>query len=604
MRLSTERDRDEASALGVLHAAFDAGLTRLDTADTYCWDDRELGHNERLISRALATWTGDRSRVRVATKGGLRRPDGRWKADGRAKHLVEACGNSCRGLGVERLDLYQLHAPDPRTPLSTSVRALAGLKRDGLIEAIGLCNVTVGQIEESRRLTEISSIQVELSIWNDDHFLSGVANYCLVNRLQLLAYRPLGGPARRARTRADPTLAAVARRHDATPFEIALAWLMDLSDLITPIPGATAVETVQSIARSRLIRLTDNDREQLDRLLPAARAIRHPATGRQGSASALTSAQTGEVALVMGLPAAGKSTFARSLVASGYHRLNRDEAGGSLKQLLPALDAAISSGATRVVLDNTYVSRKSRAQVIQAAAARGLPVRCTWLSTTIEDAQTNAAWRIVSRYGRLPDEQELKAFRADDVAAFLPGVQFKYQRQLEPPDRSEGFWRVDVVPFERRLDPSYVNRAVIICCEDVLLRSRLGLRVPLAPDDVEAMTDRAVVLRRYREEGYRLLGICWQPEITDGNQSADGVAAVMRRMCDLLGVDIEVEYCPHAAGPPACWCRKPLPGLGVLFAQRHRLDPPQCLYVGSGPQDPGFARRLGFMYREASDFFA
>ena len=604
MRLSTERDRDEASALGVLHAAFDAGLTLLDTADTYCWDDRELGHNERLISRALATWTGDRSRVRVATKGGLRRPDGRWEADGRAKHLVEACGNSCRALGVERLDLYQLHAPDPRTPFSTSVRALASLKRDGLIEAIGLCNVTVGQIEESRRLTEISSIQVELSIWNDDHFLSGVANYCLANRLQLLAYRPLGGPARRSRTRADPTLAAVARRHDATPFEIALAWLMDLSDLITPIPGATRVETVQSIARSRLIRLTDNDREQLDRLLPAARAIRHPATGRQGSASASTSVQTGEVALVMGLPAAGKSTFARSLVASGYHRLNRDEAGGSLKQLLPALDAAISSGATRVVLDNTYVSRKSRAQVIQAAAARGLPVRCTWLSTGIEDAQTNAAWRIVSRYGKLPDEQELKSLRANDVAAFLPGVQFRYQRQLEPPDLSEGFSRVDVVPFERRLDPSFVNRAVIICCEDVLLRSRLGLRVPLAPDDVEAMTDRAVVLRRYREEGYRLLGISWQPEIADGKQSAEGVAAVMRRMCDLLGVDIEVEYCPHAAGPPACWCRKPLPGLGVLFVQRHRLDPSQCIYVGSGPQDPGFARRLGFMYREASDFFA
>jgi aryl-alcohol dehydrogenase-like predicted oxidoreductase len=259
MRLSTERDRDEASAVGVLHAAFDAGLTLLDTADAYAWDDGELGHNERLISRALATWTGDRSRVRVATKGGLRRPDGRWEADGRAKHLVDACNSSRRALGVERLDLYQLHAPDPRTSLATSVRALASLKRDGLIEEVGLCNVTVGQIEQARRITEITSVQVELSIWNDDHLLSGVTNYCLANRLQLLAYRPLGGPARRSRTRTDPTLAAVARRHDATPFEVALAWLMDLSDLITPIPGATREETVQSIARSRLIRLADED---------------------------------------------------------------------------------------------------------------------------------------------------------------------------------------------------------------------------------------------------------------------------------------------------------------------------------------------------------
>jgi aryl-alcohol dehydrogenase-like predicted oxidoreductase/predicted kinase len=604
MRLSTERDRDEAGATSVLHAAFDAGITLLDTADAYCWDDSERGHNERLISRALATWTGNRSRVRVATKGGLTRPGGRWEADGRAKHLVEACADSCRALGVERLDLYQLHAPDPRTPLSTSVRALAGLKRDGLIEAIGLCNVTVGQIEEARRIAEIASVQVELSIWNDDPLLSGVVTYCLEHRLQLLAYRPLGGPSRRGRTRADPTLAAVARRRDASPFEIALAWLMDLSDLIAPIPGATRVETVQSIARSRLIRLTDDDRDELDRLLPAAQALRRPAHGRQVPASVSPSPRSGEVAIVMGLPAAGKSTFARSLVASGYHRLNRDEAGGSLKQLLPALDAAISSGATRVVLDNTYVSRKSRAPVIQAAAARGLPVRCTWLSTSIEDAQTNAAWRIVSRYGRLPDELELESLRAKDVTAFLPGVQFRYQRQLEPPDPSEGFSRVEVIPFERRLDPSFANRAVIVCCENVLLRSRRGLRVPLTPEDVVVVADRAAVLRRCREEGYRLLGITWQPDVADGAQSPDGVAGVIRRMCDLLGVEIEVEYCPHPAGPPACWCRKPLPGLGVLFVQRHRLDPSQCIYVGSGPQDPGFARRLGFVYRDASDFFA
>ena len=77
----------------------------------------------------------------------------------------------------------------------------------------------------------------------------------------------------------------------------------------------------------------------------------------------------------------------------------------------------------------------------------------------------------------------------------------------------------------------------------------------------------------------------------------------MRRMCDLLGVDIEIEYCPHPAAPPACWCRKPLPGLGVLFVQRHRLAPSQCIDIGSGPQDPGFARRLRFNFREASDFF-
>src|SRR5262245_2496070 len=181
MRLSSEPDRDEARAIAVLHAALDANIEFFDTADAYCWGEAERGHNERLIARALASWPGDRSRVRVGTKGGLTRPGGRWMADGRAKHLREACERSVAALGVERLDLYQLHAPDPRTPLATSVRALEQLKRDGLIEAIGLCNVTVGQIEEARRIAEIDSIQVELSVWHDHHFLSGVVEHCLAN---------------------------------------------------------------------------------------------------------------------------------------------------------------------------------------------------------------------------------------------------------------------------------------------------------------------------------------------------------------------------------------------------------------------------------------
>src|SRR5262245_5788013 len=133
MRLSTERQRDDAAGVAVLHAAFDAGITFLDTADAYCWDNTELGHNERLIALALTSWAGDRTSIRVATKGGMSRPEGRWEPDGRARHLRAACERSCRALGVDRIHLYQLHAPDPRTPLSTSVRALAALQRDGLI---------------------------------------------------------------------------------------------------------------------------------------------------------------------------------------------------------------------------------------------------------------------------------------------------------------------------------------------------------------------------------------------------------------------------------------------------------------------------------------
>src|SRR5262245_42162162 len=199
MRLSTERDRDETRGIDVIHAALDAGITFFDTSDAYCWDDTESGHNERLIARALASWPGDRSHIVIATKGGLTRPGGRWAANGRAVHLRAACEASLRALDVSRIALYQLHAIDPRTTFATSVRALAALQKDGLIDRIGLCNVTVGQIEEARAIADIASVQVELSFWDDGNFLSGVADYCTEHKIQLIAYRPLGGPARARR---------------------------------------------------------------------------------------------------------------------------------------------------------------------------------------------------------------------------------------------------------------------------------------------------------------------------------------------------------------------------------------------------------------------
>src|SRR5688572_14194305 len=116
MRLSTVAGRDDATSVAVIHAALDAGATLIDTADAYCHDDADAGHNERLVAEALASWTGDRSRIEVATKGGLKRPGGKWVNEARAKSLRAACDASRVALGVDVIDLYQLHAVDPRTP--------------------------------------------------------------------------------------------------------------------------------------------------------------------------------------------------------------------------------------------------------------------------------------------------------------------------------------------------------------------------------------------------------------------------------------------------------------------------------------------------------
>ena len=107
-------------------------------------------------------------------------------------------------------------------------------------------------------------------------------------------------------------------------------------------------------------------------------------------------------------------------------------------------------------------------------------------------------------------------------------------------------------------------------------------------------------MRRHADDGWRILGLSWQPEIAAGTLTLEAVDAIFDRLRRARRA-IEVTFCPHGGGPPACWCRKPLPGLGIALIQRHRLDPSQCIYVGAGPQDPGFARRLGFSYVEASD---
>ena len=593
MRLSTAPDRDEQRAVATLHAALDAGVTLLDTADAYALDENELGHNERLVARALASWRGDRALVRAATKGGMTRPGGRWVPDGRARSLAAACAASRRALGVERIDLYQLHAPDPKVPLATSVRALAALQRDGWIDRIGLCNVSLRQLREALEIAPIAAVQVELGPWRDEALRGGLARFCGEQGIQLFAHRPLGGTKRAPRLGNDPALRAVAARHGATPWEVALAWIADLGPGIVPLPGPTRPETARSAARAAALRLDDRDRAELEARFPAGRAVREPATRRVSR----TSADGAECVLVLGIPGAGKSTHAAELVARGYERLNRDETGGRLRGLLPALAAHLAAGRRRVVLDNTYPTRASRDAVLETAAAHGVPVRCVWLDTPLEQAQVNVAERLLRAGGASPG-------RPSKVKFVGPDALFRWQRDFEPPEPDEGFVAIERVPFARRSNPAHTAKGLICALDGVLRRSRSGARAPITPDDVEILPGRAEALARFRAEGRALAAIAWHPEIAEGTATPEAVAAALVRTAELLGGRIDLLHCPHAAGPPRCWCRKPLPGLGVELVARHRLDPAQTIYAGVDAVDRAFAARLGFDYRDAAELFA
>jgi aryl-alcohol dehydrogenase-like predicted oxidoreductase len=231
----------------------DAGVRLIDTADVYCLDDGDIGHNERLIAEALRGWSGDRAAVVVATKGGLTRPAGRWERDGRPAHLRAACERSLRALGVERISLYQLHAPDPDVPLEESVGALAELRREGKVRWIGLSNVSVAQIRAAEAIVPIASVQNRLNPFFRESLADGVVRYCERRGIGFLAYSPTGGGRLNLKLPEHPVLRPMAARLGVTAHALTLAWVLARSPAVIAIPSARRLtHALDSIAAGSL----------------------------------------------------------------------------------------------------------------------------------------------------------------------------------------------------------------------------------------------------------------------------------------------------------------------------------------------------------------
>jgi aryl-alcohol dehydrogenase-like predicted oxidoreductase len=264
MHLSIQDRPPEADALRVLGAALDAGVTLLDTADAYCLDERDVGHNERLIARALAAHPA-RDEVVVATKGGVVRTGGRWDTDGRPEHLRAACDRSLRALGVERIALYQLHAPDPAVPFEDSVGALAELRRAGKIRWVGLSNVSVEQIRSAEAIVPVTTVQNRLNPFFREALTTGVLRYCTERGIGFLAYSPVGGGRLNRKLPDHPVLAPMARRLGASPHVLVLAWALAQSPAVLVIPSARRVEHALDSLRAADLDLADADLAAIDR---------------------------------------------------------------------------------------------------------------------------------------------------------------------------------------------------------------------------------------------------------------------------------------------------------------------------------------------------
>ena len=264
MPLSVTGRPDEAQAIRTIHAALDAGVTLIDTADAYCLDGSETGHNERLIAKALRQWSGDRDSVLVATKGGhWRTADGGWEVNGRAEYIKGACDASLAALGVEAIGLYQHHRPDPNVPYAESIGALRDLQDAGKVRLVGISNSDPAQIEEAAAIIDVASVQNEFS----PRFRTSLPELrlCAERAIAFLPWSPLGGIGRAgALGDRHRTFDEVARERGVSPQQVCLAWELAQAPVVIPIPGSSRPETILDSAAAAELDLTADEIALLD----------------------------------------------------------------------------------------------------------------------------------------------------------------------------------------------------------------------------------------------------------------------------------------------------------------------------------------------------
>jgi aryl-alcohol dehydrogenase-like predicted oxidoreductase len=251
MPMSLAGHPPEERSIRAIHAALDAGVNLIDTADAYSSDDSDVGHNERLIAQALR---GRRDGVIVATKGGHTRPGGSWALDGRPEHLRAACEASLRALETDRIDLYQYHRPDPDVPYEESIGAIKELQDEGKVRWVGISNANVEQIELACAIVDIVSVQNQLSLEYRSPIEKGEVAECEKRGIAFLPWSPLGGIPNAADAAAQHgPVQAAADAHGVSPQQVALAWLLSLSPVVIPIPGTTRPESIlDSVAAAEL----------------------------------------------------------------------------------------------------------------------------------------------------------------------------------------------------------------------------------------------------------------------------------------------------------------------------------------------------------------
>ena len=266
MPISIEGRPDEARAVATIHAALDAGITLIDTADAYHRDPTDVGHNELLIAKALRLAGRSADDVLVATKGGHRRPgDGSWYVQGDATYLKQACEASLQRLDVEAIGLYQFHRPDPAVPYEESVGAIRDLLDEGKIFMAGISNANPEQIRLAQEVLGGRLVSVQNQFSPAFRSSEPELELCAELGIAFLPWSPLGGISSAGELGSrHAAFAEVAAEHGVSPQQVCLAWALAKSDVVVPIPGASRPETIQDSAKAVDLSLSAEELARLD----------------------------------------------------------------------------------------------------------------------------------------------------------------------------------------------------------------------------------------------------------------------------------------------------------------------------------------------------
>lgn len=265
MPMSLSSRPPESQSIAVIHRALDLGVTFIDTADSYCQDESDKHHNERLIHKALEQYEGDTSQVTVATKGGLMRPQGSWTRNGNPERLRETIRTSFEALGGSNaIALWQYHAPDTNYTIEESLKPAKEAVEEGLIRFVGVSNFSVEQIKRARDVVEIVSVQNQYNPWHRQPEFDGVLEYCEQEGLTFLPWSPLGGSRRVSHLEDIPVIANLANEKGISVYQIVLAWLRAKSPCIIPIPGASKISSLEDSVHAVEVKLSEDEVKQID----------------------------------------------------------------------------------------------------------------------------------------------------------------------------------------------------------------------------------------------------------------------------------------------------------------------------------------------------